>query len=277
MCKVFNISRQTYYYRPKEHPCEAKLQEAITEEFEHSRKNYGTRKIKIALARRGIIVSRRKIGRIMASRGLKSNYTKAKFRQHNASVNHSPIGNQLKLNRAFSNREPLEAIITDLTYVRVGAKWHYVCFIIDLFNREIIGHSCGPNKDAQLVKRAFQRIGYPLTKVQLVHTNRGKEFDNQTIEEILTTFEIERSLSKKGCPYDNAVAESTYKSFKVEFVYPTKFETLAELQLQVFDYVNWWNHLRIHGALGYETPVGYRNLRLAQPPLDNETGCVSAG
>lgn len=274
MCKVFNISRQTYYYQPKEPPCEAELEEAITEEFEHSRKNYGTRKIKVALARQGMTVSRRKIGRIMASRGLKSNYTKAKFRPHNTSVNLSLVENQL--NRAFSNREPLEAIITDLTYVRVGVKWHYVCFIIDLFNREIIGHSCGPSKDAQLVKRAFQQIGYPLTKVQLFHTDRGKEFDNQTIEEILNAFEIERSLSKKGCPYDNAVAESTYKSFKVEFVYPNKFETSAELQLKVFDYVNWWNHLRIHGSLGYETPVGYRNLRLVQPPLENEPGCVSA-
>lgn len=274
MCKVFNISRQTYYYQPKEPPCEAELEEAIAEEFEHSRKNYGTRKIKVALARQGMTVSRRKIGRIMASRGLKSNYTKAKFRPHNTSVNLSPVENQL--NRAFSNREPLEAIITDLTYVRVGVKWHYVCFIIDLFNREIIGHSCGPSKDAQLVKRAFQQVGYPLTKVQLFHTDRGKEFDNQTIEEILNAFEIERSLSKKGCPYDNAVAESTYKSFKVEFVYPNKFETLAELQLKVFDYVNWWNHLRIHGSLGYETPVGYRNLRLAQPHLGNEPGCVSA-
>ncbi|MGG5314524.1 hypothetical protein IGI49_002904 [Enterococcus sp. AZ071] len=86
----------------------------------------------------------------MTLRGLKSNYTKAKFRHHTASVKHSPIGNQL--NRLFANRKPLEAIITDLTYIRVGTKWHYVCFIIDLFNLEIIGHSCGPNKDAPLVK-----------------------------------------------------------------------------------------------------------------------------
>lgn len=113
----------------------------------------------------------------------------------------------------FSIGKPLEVIITDLTYVRVGAKCHYVCFIIDLFIREILGHSCGPNKDAQLVKQAFQRIGYPLTKVRLFHTDRGKEFGNQTIEALLTTFEIERSLSKKGGPYDYAVAESTYKSF----------------------------------------------------------------
>ncbi len=87
---------------------------------------------------------------------------------------------------------------------------------------------------------------------------------------------INRSLSHKGCPFDNAVAESTYKSLKVEFVYQYTFETLQELDLELFDYVNWWNHLRLHGTLGYETPVGYRNQKLAQRILDNELGCANA-
>lgn len=93
--------------------------------------------------------------------------------------------------------------------------------------------------------------------------NRGKEFDNQTIETILQAFGITRSLSKKGCPYDNAVAESTYKSVKIELVYPKQFETLKELELERFDYVHWWNHLRLHGTLGYEIPIHFRNQRLA--------------
>lgn len=80
----------------------------------------------------------------MDSRGLKSNNTKAKFRNHTASVNHLLIGNQL--NCTFFNQKFLETIITNLNYVRVDAKWHYVCFIIDLFNCETTGHSCGLNK-----------------------------------------------------------------------------------------------------------------------------------
>ena len=273
MCKLLNISRQTYYYKTKKKPSEAALEAAVTEEFNRSRKNYGTRKIKAALAKRDILVSRRKISQIMNRRGLKSNYTKANYRKHTSNVNHSDIGNTL--DRAFTEREPLEAIITDLTYVRAGTTWCYVCFIIDLFNREIIGHSCGPNKDAPLVKSAFQTISHPLTEVKIFHTDRGKEFDNKLIDTILETFDIERSLSKKGCPYDNAVAESTYKSFKVEFVYPNTFDTLNQLKLQLFDYVNWWNYLRLHGSLGYETPIGIRNLRLAERILDNEHGCGS--
>ena len=67
-----------------------------------------------------------------------------------------------------------------------------------------------------------------------------------------------RSLSRKGNPYDNAVAESTYKSFKFEFVYGHTFHTLYELQVQLMDYVHWWNPVRPHGSLDYETPIDYR-------------------
>jgi transposase InsO family protein len=269
MCKVLKISRQTYYYQAKPAQSEASLEAVIEEEFQNSRKNYGTRKIKQALAKRNIQLSRRKIGMIMKRRKLVSNYTVAHFKVHRSRVNEAETINVLE--REFSDRQPLEAIITDLTYVRVGQKWHYICLIMDLFNREIIGYSCGVNKDAELVKRAFHQISYPLTEVEIFHTDRGKEFDNQIIDEVLQAFEIKRSLSEKGCPYDNAVAESTYKSLKVEFVYPNHFKTLEQLNIQLFDYVHWWNYLRLHGTLGYETPIGYRNVRLAKRTLDNET------
>ncbi|MGN3140919.1 IS3-like element ISEfa8 family transposase, partial [Enterococcus faecium] len=181
------------------------------------------------------------------------------------------------LDRTFTQEQPLEAIVTDLTYVRVRKKWHYICLILDLFNREIIGYSCGEKKDASLVKEAFGRIPYSLTDVKLFHTDRGKEFDNQTIHEILNGFGITRSLSKKGCPYDNAVVESTYKSVKVEFVHQYQFETLAQLRLELFDYVHWWNYLRLHGTLAYETPIQIRQQRLAKRILDNERGSDTSG
>lgn len=163
MCRILGLSRQSYYYQSKPKKDESELEEVVAEEFIRSRKAYGSRKIKKALSKRGIQISRRKISRIMKNRGLKSSYTIAYFKVH---------------------------------------------------------HS--------------------------------------------------------GCPFDNAVAESTYKSLKVEFVYQYTFETLQQLDLELFDYVNWWNHLRLHGTLGYETPVGYRNQRLAQRILDNELGCANA-
>ena len=156
MCQCLGISRQTYYYQPKKKQSEAEIEEAVTETFYQNRKVYGTRKIKKSLENQGIRVSRRKIGRIMKNRGLKSTYTMAYYKHHGTSCNEEPVKNLL--NREFSHKNPLEAIVTDLTYVRVGKKWHYICLILDVINREIVGYSCGEHKSAALVKKAFNRI-----------------------------------------------------------------------------------------------------------------------
>ncbi len=256
MCQALGISRQSYYYEPRSQKDEAALEEQVVNSFSQSRKNYGSRKLKHELINFGLMISRRKIRKIMKKHGLHSTYTKLKYRHHPSGVNESKVTNIL--NREFEATKPLEKVVTDLTYVRVGNKWYYVCLILDLYNREIIGFSSGPNKSAELVKEAFQRIPYALNKIELFHTDRGKEFDNQLIDQILKTFDIQRSLSKKGCPYDNAVAESTYKSFKVEFVYSNVFKTEQELATELFDYVNWWNNWRLHGALDYKTPRAYK-------------------
>src|SRR5699024_6016913 len=89
-------------------------------------------------------------------------------------------------------------------------------------------------------------------------TDRGKEFDNDLIDEALETFQIQRSLSEKGSPYDNAVAEATFKSIKTEFVYGNVFSNQQELDLELFDYVNWFNNIRIHGSLNYRSPIEYK-------------------
>lgn len=256
MCRVLGVSRSTYYYQAKPKKTEAALEQAVVVEFHKSRNNYGTRKLKVALALQGFQVSRRKIATIMRKFTLISNYTKVTFKKKKETVNEAPIKNAL--NRQFKQEEAQKVLVTDLTYVRVASKWHYVCFILDLFNREIIGHSAGPNKTASLVKEAIYNIPFSLMDITLFHTDRGSEFDNHEMDEILATFDIQRSLSDKGCPYDNAVAESTYKSFKKEFVYPNQFQTLEQLQAELFDYVNWWNHIRLHGTLGYQSPVSFR-------------------
>ena len=164
------------------------------------------------------------------------------------------------LNRNFKQEKRMNVVVSDLTYVNVGGKWNYICLMIDLFNREIVGYAAGKNKDAELVKKAMQNIKYDLSKINLFHTDRGNEFKNRKIEDILEGFNIKRSLSNKGCPYDNAVAEATYKIIKTEFAYNRRFEDFRELELSLFDYVNWYNRKRIHSALGYRTPIEYRKL-----------------
>ncbi len=152
-------------------------------------------------------------------------------------------------------------IVTDLTYVRVANRWAYVCLIIDLFNREIIiGLSAGWHKTAKLVKEAIQSIPYALIKVKLFHSDCGKEFDNALFDEMLEAFGITRSLSQAGCPHDNAIAESIYKAFELEFINQETSHSLEELTLKTKDYVHWWNHRRIHGSLSYQTPMTKRAI-----------------
>ncbi|WP_156858114.1 IS3 family transposase [Oceanobacillus sp. AG] len=258
MCDVLQIPRSTYYYEAKERDKkeEKKLTKLIVEIFHENKQAYGQRKIKKKLQEKGWQISRRRIGRIMKTEGLVSKYTVAQFKPQKSTVNESDVGNVL--DREFTQDKPLKVVVSDLTYVRVQQKWHYICVLVDLHNREIIGHSAGPNKDAKLVQRAFATVPYNLINLELFHTDRGSEFKNQLIDEALATFGIDRSLSNKGTPYDNAVAEATFKSIKTEFVKGAVFSSQKELDLELFDYVNWFNNIRIHESLDYLTPREYK-------------------
>lgn len=156
MCKFLNISRASIYYKPTPIPKDPKLENLIIKIFKDSRNNYGSRKIKIELAKLNYTVSIRKIRRIMNQNGLVSNYTLKQFKVQKSSCNNDSIPNVL--DRHFNNRDLLEVVISDLTYVRVGSSWNYVCLLLDLFNREIIGFAAGKYKDAALVEKAFSTV-----------------------------------------------------------------------------------------------------------------------
>ncbi len=192
----------------------------------------------------------------MKKLGLASNYAKLSYRRHRSSCNEQQIDNTL--NREFNRQYTLDVIVSDLTYVRVNGKWCYVCLVIDLWNREIIGWSAGKRKNAKLVREALYSIPYRLDLVNIFHTDRGKEFDNRLIDEVLASFGIIRSLSHKGCPYDNSVNEATNHILKTEFIYQHTFSSLEELKTLLFDYIHWYNHHRLHGSLNYQTPMELR-------------------
>ncbi|PKF12419.1 IS3 family transposase, partial [Macrococcoides caseolyticum] len=118
MCKVLKIPRSTYYDSIKRMPNKPKkddleLEQAIVSTFNSNRKSFGTRKIKNELNKLGIIVSRRKIGRIMKKYNLISVYTKAKYKNHQKETNEKLIKNHL--NRSFTREQPLEVLVSDLT------------------------------------------------------------------------------------------------------------------------------------------------------------------
>lgn len=249
---MLGVSRGMVYYKPrqsKDDCAKSEIEQSVVEAFKKSRSCYGTRKLKSVLP---FCISRRRIGEIMKKYGLVSKYTLKQYKHsRKAPVNEESIGNLV--NRQFDNRSRSEVVVSDLTYVRVGSIWNYICIIIDLHNREIIGWSVGKNKDAELVRQAFARIKTDLGNITVFHTDRGSEFKNQLIDELIKTFGIQRSLSEKGTPYDNAVNESTYHIIKTEFA-DRVFSSTVELELLFADYVHWYNTIRVHGTLSYRTP-----------------------
>lgn len=256
MCKVLKVTRSLIYYQYKNKRKDVELENHIIKIFKDSRNNYGSRKIKVELQNIGYQISLKRIRKFMQLNGLVSNYTVKQFKVNKSKCNEDKTKNIV--NRKFDRAEKLDVIVSDLTYVNVLGKWNYICLILDLWNREIIGYSVGKHKDAEMVYKAFSRIPYDLNNINIFHTDRGNEFKNKMIDELLKAFKIDRSLSKKGCPYDNAVAEATYKIIKTEFAFNRIFGSFEELELELFDYVNWYNNIRIHGSLNYKTPVQYR-------------------
>jgi transposase InsO family protein len=162
----------------------ANLAVEIREIFRQSRNNYGTRKIKVELFKKDLVVSHRRIGRIMKQEGLVSSYTVAQYKPHIDKCNESKVQNIV--NREFSAQPQYNVVVSDLTYVRVGNSWNYICVLVDLFNREIIGYSAGRNKDSVLVSKAFSKVNVNLDKIQIFHTDRGNEFKNKILDERLS-------------------------------------------------------------------------------------------
>ena len=215
MCNILKISRSTYYCYEEAVAKKDNINDVVVKIFNENQHVYGTRKLKVELAKRKYNVSRRRIARIMRSNGLVSAYTIKKYKPNKDKVNNEVKPNLLE--RHFNEKAPYEVVVSDLTYVRVGNDWNYI-----------------------------------------FHTDRGSEFKNYLIDDFLKEFQIRRSLSAKGCPYDNAVAEATYKIIKTEFTFNKKFSSLDELRRELQDYVQWYNNERIHSSLNYMTPINYR-------------------
>ena len=265
-CEILGVPRSTYYQlrsHPETPPAPDPIEPDVLAAHAESRGRYGSRKVKASLERRGISASRRRIARIMRENGLSSAYGRKRFKVHPGKPNEAELPNLVA--REFDGRAPRTHVCSDLTYVRAGGSWCYVRLLVDLYNREIVGHSAGPRKDARLVKSAFATLSFPISDIEVFHTDRGSEFDNAEIDLMLEAFGIERSLSAKGCPYDNAVDESTNRILKAELVHRETFGTTRELRAKLSDYVHWYNNFRIHSTLGYMSPVEFREAGLSLP------------
>jgi putative transposase len=226
---------------------------AVEKAYNNGKGAYGTRKIKRELMRRKIpiVMSRARIKRAMDILGLVSKYT-IRRRKRQATVPADGMGAANLVARRFNDREPMEVVVSDLTYVRVGGQWAYICLLLDLGSRGVVGYAVGRGRDAGLTKAAFMAAGVDLRRIGVFHTDNGGEFKNGTVDGILDAFGIRRSLSKPGTPLGNAVAESMYSILKTEM--GDRFGSMDELGVCLFEFVNWHNTTRLHGSLGYRPP-----------------------
>jgi putative transposase len=134
MCKVLKISRTVYYYERQNRKVDTNLENMVIQIFNASRKNYGTRKIRMELRKHEIHTSRRKIARIMAQHVLVSSYTMKQYKVTRSECNND--SDQNIVNRKFNDRASLEVTVSDLIYINVAGK----------------------NKDAELIYKAFTTV-----------------------------------------------------------------------------------------------------------------------
>ena len=147
----------------------------------------------------------------------------------------------------------------DVTYIRVGKDWNFLCTVMDLYTRKIIGWHFARILNARLAKEALLMAlqdNKPGTGT-IFHTDRGIEFANKELKATLDEHNLLISKSRKGCCWDNANMESFYHTLKTEMVYFQSFKNLVEALAHIMDYINFYNHDRLHSSLNYQSPINY--------------------
>ena len=172
-----------------------------------------------------------------------------------------------KLEQNFSQNAPDLVWVSDITYIRAAGRWYYLCIIIDLFSRKVIAWDISSKADADLVisvfKKAYSKRNSPYGL--MFHSDRGTQYTAFAFRKLLDSLNVVQSFSKKGCPFDNAVAESFFRYLKQEETNRRSYSSLSELKLSVFEYIDgFYNSRRPHGALHYLTPNEQERLYYAQ-------------
>lgn len=269
MCKIFKVNRSNYYRWVRDgsvkDSVDEELNKLIRSIFEGSKATYGTRRIKEELVKKhGVIVSRRRIGRIMKSLNLRVKMRK-KFKVKTTDSNHNyPIAPNM-LNRNFNILVPNRVYVGDITYIATKEGWLYLAIVIDLFSRKVVGWSMDDNMRVSLVNNALKMaIKMRKPKLGLIwHTDRGSQYASYEHRELLSKYGIIQSMSRKGNCWDNAVAESFFHSLKTEFTHHEVFQTREKAKQMIFEYIEiFYNRQRLHSANNYLSPIEFENKML---------------
>ena len=263
MCQVLRVSPSGYYdWRGRPEATNRSLRrkellDAIIIVYEESGRRYGSPRITHALWQKGILCNEKTIAKVMSEEGIVGRHKK-RFRRTTDSSKTKRIEDN-ELNRDFVASKPNEKWVSDITYISTVQGFLYLCVVIDLFSRKVVGWCLDDHMEASLVAGALQNAlrstGAAILPGLLFHSDRGSQYASDEVRHMLENYQLKPSMSRKGNCWDNAVAESFFSSLKIEELFRGSVPERDEVRSRVFDYIEcFYNRVRLHSTLEYHSP-----------------------
>lgn len=229
-----------------------------------SDRTYGSPRVHEDLQEQGIRCGRKRVARLMRENGIRAKQAR-RFKATTDSDHNDPVAPNL-LDREFHVDVPDRVWVADLTYIWTREGWLYLAVILDLFSRRVVGWSMSKRITSQLTLEALSVALWSRKPSPglLHHSDRGSQYTCGDYRDVLDEHGVLCSMSRKGDCWDNAVAESFFKTLKVERVNDRDYWTREEAQTDIIDYIErFYNRKRRHSYLGYVSPVKYELQKAA--------------
>ncbi|ADJ49443.1 IS3 family transposase [Amycolatopsis mediterranei S699] len=272
LCQVLGLRRQGFHEwvaaetaRAARAEAEQELLTLITSIHAEHRGAYGVPRVTAELHRRGHLVNHKRVERLMREHGL-AGITRRKRRTltRPAAGPVTPVGDLIRRN--FTAEKPGQRFVGDITCLPTFEGWLYLATVIDLHTREVVGHAMAEHMRTDLVCDAVDlATARGLIKPDAVfHSDRGVQYTSGQFRAALAEKNIRPSIGRVGSCYDNAVAEAFFATLKTE-IGATIWRTRAQARQDVFRYLRYYNHKRLHSTVGQNTPAEARNSYVQAP------------
>jgi transposase InsO family protein len=222
--------------------------------------SYGYRPMTAELHRRGLLVNRKRVLRLMRQDNLLCR-RKRSFVATTDSAHSLKVFPNLARDLMLTTADQLW--VADITYIRLPREFVYLAVVLDAFSRRVIGWALDRHLTTELTLKALRRaLATRSFKAGLVHhSDRGVQYAAADYISLLIKHQIRISMSRPGNPYDNAKAERFMRTIKYEEVHLTEYETLIEARASIRRFIeDVYNRKRLHSALGYRPPVEFEQL-----------------
>jgi putative transposase len=268
MARTLGVSRSGYYRwvgkpRSERNRRDEKLLVVISSIQKKAKRRYGCPRVTEGLKRRGHHVGHNHVARLMRENGLQAR-RRRRYRSTTNSDHALPVAENL-LNRRFDITEPNVAWVTDITYCATAEGWLYLSVIMDVASRKIVGWSLDRRMKAQLVIDALMMaiMHRRPPKGIIFHSDRGSQYCSRKVRRRVNRYGFIQSMSRKGNCWDNAPAESFFKTLKNELWGHRAFRTREIARLAIFEYIEvFYNRQRLHSSLGYLTPIEFEQMAI---------------